>query len=64
MENTALAWVDLQVLSRNEPAIRLYHAAGFVKTGEIPEMFKIDGQLLSYTSMSRRLAPRDCGPAH
>lgn len=62
VSNTALEWIDLQVLSVNAPAIKLYQAAGFIKTGEIPEMFKIDGQLLAYTGMSRRLnRPRQAG---
>ncbi|MEC5386467.1 GNAT family N-acetyltransferase [Uliginosibacterium sp. H3] len=54
-EIARLEWIDLQVLSGNEPAIRLYLRAGFIKTGELPEMFRIDGQSLSYTSMSKRL---------
>jgi ribosomal protein S18 acetylase RimI-like enzyme len=49
------AWIDLQVLSANAPAIKLYERAGFQKTGEIPDMFRIDGLNFSYTSMSKRL---------
>ncbi|HSD38608.1 MAG TPA: GNAT family N-acetyltransferase [Rhodocyclaceae bacterium] len=55
-ESAKLEWIDLQVLSANEPAIRLYTRAGFIKTGELPEMFRVDDQTLSYTSMSRCLA--------
>lgn len=51
-------WVDLQVLSINEPAIRLYQRSGFAKTGEVPEMFRIDGQPFSYTSMTKRVGVR------
>jgi ribosomal protein S18 acetylase RimI-like enzyme len=54
----AMEWIDLQVLSVNEPAIRLYHRSGFVKTGEVLEMFKIDGQAFSFTNMSKRLQPK------
>lgn len=50
-----LAWIDLQVLSVNTPAIRLYQSKGFVQTGEIPDLFHIDGQHFAYTSMSKRL---------
>jgi len=50
-----LAWMDLQVLSVNQPAIALYRRAGFVQTGEIPDMFRFDGQQFAYTSMSLRL---------
>ncbi|QNM97606.1 GNAT family N-acetyltransferase [Chitinimonas koreensis] len=51
-----LEWIDLQVMSENLPAIRLYGRAGFMKIGEIPEMFRIDGREYSYTFMSKRLA--------
>lgn len=50
-----LEWMDLQVLSSNAPAIHLYLRHGFHKTGEIPAMFNIDGQLFSYTGMSKHL---------
>ena len=50
-----LAWIDLQVISANEAAVRLYQRAGFLKCGEAPDMFRIDGQSLSYTSMSLRV---------
>ncbi len=53
---TALEWIDLNVLSSNAPALALYRAAGFTQVGEIADMFKIDGQLFSYTSMAKRLA--------
>jgi len=49
------AWIDLQVLSANAPAVRLYEHAGFQKTGEMPDMFRIDGLSFSYTGMSKRL---------
>lgn len=54
---TSLDWIDLQVLSVNEPAIRLYQRAGFAKTGEIADMFRIDGRSFGYTSMSKPLSP-------
>jgi len=50
-----LHWVDLQVLSVNTPALKLYQHKGFRSTGEIPDMFHIDGHSLNYTSMSKRL---------
>ncbi|MYM93932.1 GNAT family N-acetyltransferase [Duganella vulcania] len=50
-----LDWIDLQVLSVNTPAIALYRHNGFVQTGEIPDLFRIDGRSLAYTSMSKRL---------
>lgn len=58
-ENWALLagvqWVDLQVLSANTPAIKLYERSGYRKTGEIPNMFLLDGKHYSYTFMTRRL---------
>ncbi|WP_343732965.1 GNAT family N-acetyltransferase [Duganella sp.] len=58
-ENWALLagvqWVDLQVLSVNAPAIQLYERCGYRKTGEIPNMFLLDGKHYSYTYMTRRL---------
>ena len=53
--NTGLELLDLQVLSANEPAVGLYLRAGFVKVGEVAEMFKIDGRLFSETTMTKRL---------
>lgn len=51
-----LEWIDLQVLSVNHAAKALYHRAGFVTVGEMPEMFRIDGKTFDYTSMSLRLS--------
>ena len=50
-----LDWIDLEVLSVNAPARALYTRCGFVQTGEIADLLRIDGEGLSYTSMSRRL---------
>ena len=55
LANTALEWIDLHVLSTNDPAIRLYLRAGFVQVGETPEMFKFDGRAFSDTAMTKRL---------
>jgi YD repeat-containing protein len=53
--DNGLAWIDLQVLSVNQPAIALYRRAGFIQTGEVPDMFRIDGHQFAYTSMTLRL---------
>jgi ribosomal protein S18 acetylase RimI-like enzyme len=50
-----LEWIDLQVISANLSAIGLYGRAGFIKAGEIPDMFRIDGKSFAYTTMSLRL---------
>lgn len=55
--NAGLAWIDLEVLSVNTPAQALYLGQGFGKTGELTDLFRIDGQSLAYTLMSRRIAP-------
>lgn len=52
---SGIEWIDLQVLSVNTPAINLYQRNGYRITGEIPDMFHIDGQYFSYTSMTMRL---------
>lgn len=53
-----LAWIDLEVLSVNEPARRLYARAGFAVTGEVHDLFRLDGAELAYTYMSRA-SPND-----
>jgi ribosomal protein S18 acetylase RimI-like enzyme len=60
----SLEWIDLQVLSTNKAAKNLYQQFGFVNVGEIPDMFKIDGQHFSYTYMTLRLGgvQIDSGP--
>ena len=51
-----LEWVDLEVLQGNAPARALYRKMGFVQTGEIPDLFRIDGESLGYVFMSLQLA--------
>jgi ribosomal protein S18 acetylase RimI-like enzyme len=55
LANTGLEWLDLEVLSTNEQAVRLYLRAGFAKVGELPEMFKMDGRSFSWTMMTKRI---------
>lgn len=50
-----LAWVDLEVLSVNTAARQLYTRAGFATCGELPDMFRIDGEQHAYTLMTRKL---------
>jgi ribosomal protein S18 acetylase RimI-like enzyme len=51
-----LRWMDLRVLSANEPAVTLYRAEGFQMQGGTPDMYWIDGQSLGYLFMARKLA--------
>ena len=48
-------WIDLDVLSVNRPAIALYQRCGFTLVGEMPDMFRIDGESLGHTIMTRRV---------
>ncbi|TFW28336.1 GNAT family N-acetyltransferase [Massilia horti] len=50
-----LGWIDLEVLSANEPAVALYLRHGFGKIGEYRQMFRIDGATLDYTLMALAL---------
>jgi GNAT superfamily N-acetyltransferase len=49
-------WNDLEVLSVNSAARQLYARAGFVQTGQIDDMFRIDGESLGYTFMSKKIS--------
>jgi hypothetical protein len=42
-------------LTSNVPGRALYLANGFTITGEVPDMFRIDGEALGYTFMTLRL---------
>jgi len=53
---TALAWIDLEVLSDNQPAVALYVRSGFTMTARIADMLHIDGAShdLSYMTFALR----------
>ncbi len=48
-------WIDLQVLSANEPAVALYRREGFQMQGGKPDMFVIDGVSLGEIWMARKV---------
>lgn len=48
-------WMDLQVFATNANAIQLYRKAGFVQTGETPDLFRLDGHSIGDISMSLAL---------
>ena len=50
------AWVDLEVLSQNHKARALYVRCGFHETGEVPDLYRIEGQSVGAVSMSLQLA--------
>jgi ribosomal protein S18 acetylase RimI-like enzyme len=47
--------IDLEVLSENFPAIRLYEKMGFKHICEMEDMFRIDSQSVSHILMTKRL---------
>ena len=47
-------WVDLEVMSNNLPARRLYERNGFTFAGEMPDLFRIDGEQYGYVFMTHR----------
>ena len=56
LAETGVEWIDLQVMSGNAAARRLYERAGFQPCGEIADLFRVDGIALGECSMSLRLA--------
>lgn len=48
-------WIDLDVLSVNQPARQLYQRCGFTVVCEMADMFRIDGQSLGHTCMTRQI---------
>lgn len=56
----SLDWIDLEVISSNVAAIRLYEKAGFALAGELSDLFRVDGVALGSRTMTKRLpAPTD-----
>ena len=55
--NTALEWIDLQVLSENKPALQLYARMGFELVGEIADMFRIDGRSFAVHDHDEKSSP-------
>lgn len=53
----SLAWIDLEVLAQNEPALRLYRGAGYAPLGETPDLFRVDDESLAAVWMTKRIAP-------
>lgn len=47
-----IMWLDLNVLSNNEPAKCLYLNAGFTICGELEDKYRIDGQSIAELTMS------------
>ena len=52
---SGLDWVDLEVLSNNLAARRLYERCGFMLAGELTDLFRIDGEQHGYVYMTCRV---------
>jgi ribosomal protein S18 acetylase RimI-like enzyme len=50
-----LQWIDLEVLSANQPAVALYLRSGFTMTARIEDMLQIDGVSQDLSYMTRAL---------
>jgi ribosomal protein S18 acetylase RimI-like enzyme len=50
-----LKWIDLEVLSENQPAVELYLRSGFTMTARIEDMLQIDGVSHDLSYMTRAL---------
>ncbi|MEZ8317496.1 GNAT family N-acetyltransferase [Vibrio splendidus] len=58
-ESPSIDWLDLNVLSNNLPAKKLYLKCGFEVIGEVPDCYLIEGQFVSETMMT--LCTRNSG---
>jgi GNAT superfamily N-acetyltransferase len=51
----ALAWIDLEVLEVNAPALRLYRGAGYTQFGETPDLFRVGDEGLGAVWMTKQV---------
>ena len=47
-----LEYVDLSVFAHNAPAIALYERSGFVQTGRVNDLFRVDGTSIDDVQMT------------
>ena len=52
-DDTAIAWVDLEVLADNLPAVHLYLRCGFTMMARVADMLRIDGEACDLAHMTR-----------
>lgn len=60
-KGTQLEWIDIDVLEGNHPALTLYEAAGFHRTGFVPDLFRIDGRAVGNVTMTKQLQREGTG---
>lgn len=58
---TQLEWIDIDVLEGNHPAVTLYEAAGFHRTGFVADLFRIDGRAIGNFTMTKQLRVEGTG---
>lgn len=56
--DAGLAWIDLEVLSDNAPAVDLYLKSGFTMLARVEDMLEIDGVSHDISYMTRKLSRR------
>lgn len=52
IKHPGIAWLDLEVMTNNDPAVRLYERMNFEKLSTTKDMFRIDGNSYDYTAMT------------
>jgi GNAT superfamily N-acetyltransferase len=50
-----LSWLDLGVFAHNAPARKLYVRCGFVETGRVVDLFRVEGTSIEDVQMSLKL---------
>lgn len=53
-DSDRIEWIDIEVLSANEPALALYRSAGFEQLCEFTDMYRIDGRSEGVIRMAAR----------
>ncbi len=53
--NNKISWIDLEVMSNNKPAKKLYEKVGFQQIYEIKDMFRIDNKSFNQTFMTKNV---------
>jgi ribosomal protein S18 acetylase RimI-like enzyme len=55
--DAGLAWIDLEVLAHNAPALALYRKLGFVEIGRSADRFRVGATSIEEVAMTRALDP-------
>lgn len=57
-DHSEISWLDLEVMTSNIPAIRIYEKTGFEVLSSVDDMFRIEGRSYGYASMTLNLDPK------